>query len=224
MAFAPAVSKAFKSAISDGAGVAAIPWYLSGGIAAANCIAAYQPLRSASYVASNQNIKNPGTFDLALDLGTDPLWDASYGWRNNKTGRFATGITANQTWSVFIYISISPGGTEDYVIGNTYQGPISIGTRHSSGTKKVFGNGDYILFSNAAVGTMTLGVSGKTCFLSGNPIATIGAGTVSGLIYILAITHGLGFGFVGDFYAASIYDTTITDAQNLALHNAALLL
>lgn len=58
---------------------AAIPWYLSGGIALANCIAAYQPKGAASYAASKVNLANPGTND-AIDGAATPTWAAGSGW------------------------------------------------------------------------------------------------------------------------------------------------
>jgi len=54
-------------------------WWLSGGIAAANCIAAYQPKGAADYATSKVNLANPGTYDAA-DGAAYPTWDASTGW------------------------------------------------------------------------------------------------------------------------------------------------
>src|SRR4030042_328416 len=58
---------------------AAIPWYLSGGIPKADCLAAYQPKGAASYAASKVNIVNPGTYDLT-DGAAFPTWDVVNGW------------------------------------------------------------------------------------------------------------------------------------------------
>jgi len=54
-------------------------WWLAGGIAAANCIAAYQPKGAASYAASKVNLANAGTYD-AISGNSHSAWDASYGW------------------------------------------------------------------------------------------------------------------------------------------------
>ena len=63
---------------------AAVPWWLSGGIAAANCIAAYQPKGAASLAASYVNLASPGTYNLTIPPGmTAPTWDTSYGWLGN---------------------------------------------------------------------------------------------------------------------------------------------
>src|SRR4030042_426783 len=61
-----------------GKGVA-IPWYLSGSIPRANCIAAYQPKGADSYAASKVNIANPGTYNLS-DGAAFPTWAAATGW------------------------------------------------------------------------------------------------------------------------------------------------
>lgn len=54
-------------------------WWLAGGIAAANCIAAYQAKGAASYAASKVNLANPGTYNLADGTGY-PTWNATDGW------------------------------------------------------------------------------------------------------------------------------------------------
>lgn len=56
-----------------------IPWYLSGGVVAANCIAAYQPKGAASLAASYINLANPGTNNAAP--GVAPTWDATNGFK-----------------------------------------------------------------------------------------------------------------------------------------------
>jgi hypothetical protein len=55
-------------------------WWLSGGISAANCIAAYQPKGAATYAASKINLANPGTYN-AVDGAAYPTWDGTNGWK-----------------------------------------------------------------------------------------------------------------------------------------------
>jgi hypothetical protein len=55
------------------------PWYLSGGIAKPNCVAAYQSKGAANYAASKINLVTPGTYDLT-DGVAFPTWDATNGW------------------------------------------------------------------------------------------------------------------------------------------------
>lgn len=80
---------------------AALPWYLAGGIPAANCIAAYQAKGAVSLATSYVNLANPGTYDLTL--GTAPVWDATNGWQfNGSTGKryLITGLTHASGWSL----------------------------------------------------------------------------------------------------------------------------
>lgn len=82
-------------------GGAAVPWYLSGGIALANCVAAYQPKGAGSLAASYVNLANPGTYDAAP--GVAPTFDAATGWTfNGSTQYLSTGIYVASGWSWII--------------------------------------------------------------------------------------------------------------------------
>ena len=70
------------------------PWWLSGGIAAANCVVAYQPKGAASYATSKVNLANPGTYDAA-DGTAYPTWNAINGWMFNGTSQWL--ITAQHS-------------------------------------------------------------------------------------------------------------------------------
>lgn len=59
---------------------AADGWWLSGGIAAANCVAAYQAKGMASYAASLADLTGNG-YDI--DGGTAPDWNVASGWLFN---------------------------------------------------------------------------------------------------------------------------------------------
>jgi hypothetical protein len=78
-AFGPVFGRALAAPFHRTLAGAAIPWYLTGGIAAANCIAAYQPKGAASLAASYSNLNNPGTNDA--HTGTEPAWDTTNGWK-----------------------------------------------------------------------------------------------------------------------------------------------
>jgi hypothetical protein len=86
-----------------GGAVAVTPWYLAGGIAAANCIAAYQPKGAASLAASYINLITPGTYDVAP--GVAPTFSAATGWTfNGSTQYLDTGVSpaVAGTWSIFV--------------------------------------------------------------------------------------------------------------------------
>jgi hypothetical protein len=83
-------------------------WWLSGGIAAANCIAAYQAKGAADYAASKVNLANPGTYNAA-DGAANPTWDGTNGWKFDATSSqyLNSGVTPedDRTWSAIIRFS-----------------------------------------------------------------------------------------------------------------------
>ena len=83
---------------------AAVPWWLSGGISAANCIAAYQPKGAADLAASYVNLANPGTYNAAP--GVAPTWDAVNGWVFNGASQYlVSGIIAAAGYSMIVQFS-----------------------------------------------------------------------------------------------------------------------
>lgn len=95
-------------------GGAVVPWYLAGGISAANCIAAYKPLGAASLAASYINLANPGTYDLTATNA--PAFNAALGWVGNGSAYLKTGLInpANASWSVIGKIANGAAGGSGY--------------------------------------------------------------------------------------------------------------
>jgi hypothetical protein len=85
-------------------------WWLSGGIAAANCIAAYQAKGAADYAASLVNLANPGTYNCTAPAG-NPAFDTSVGLTFGSNKYLATGITPGAGWSFIVDFTRSPIGT-----------------------------------------------------------------------------------------------------------------
>lgn len=84
------------------------PWWLSGGISAANCIAAYQPIGAASLAASYVNLANPGTYDAAP--GVAPTFDAATGWTFNGSDQYLnSGVTLGSGSSIILRFSDKAG-------------------------------------------------------------------------------------------------------------------
>ncbi len=79
--------------------VAVLRW-LTGGIPAANCIAAYEPMDAATLATSYINAANPGVYDCTL--GVAPIFEAGVGWGLTGTQYLRTGIVAGSTWSAII--------------------------------------------------------------------------------------------------------------------------
>ena len=74
-------------------------WYLRGGIARANCVAAYAAKAAASLAASYVNLANPGTYNLTTTSA--PSWANATGWSFNGTANYLnTGIVPNsKNWT-----------------------------------------------------------------------------------------------------------------------------
>lgn len=70
--------------LTPGGAVAAappvVPWYLAGGVSAANCVGAYQAIGAASLAESYINLATPGTYDLTIAASETPGWNTAYGW------------------------------------------------------------------------------------------------------------------------------------------------
>ena len=100
-----------------GGGAVATPWYLAGGVSAANCVAAYQPIGAASYAASYSNLINPGTYDASP--GNAPDWDGTNGWKFNGTDDFLdTGIVpANGYSAICRFSNASQADTTQVLFG-----------------------------------------------------------------------------------------------------------
>lgn len=100
------------SALTQGANVAAAPWWLSGG--ASGCVAAYQPKSAASYAASKLDLSGSGN---NASEGVAPSWDAVNGWQLNGTTQYLVSgvIPLPGTGSMFIQFT-------NFVTGQTYVG------------------------------------------------------------------------------------------------------
>jgi len=107
--FSAPFAKVFNSPIASPGAVAAIPWYLSGGIVAANCVVAYDAKNAASQAASYINLNNPGTNDAVV--GSAPTWAAGSGWTFDGIAQYLyVPIQAASHWSY--YIRCSPDYTQ----------------------------------------------------------------------------------------------------------------
>ena len=101
-----------------------LPWYRPlASILATDVVAAWKPIRAASYAASFANISNPGTLD-AIDVGTSG-WSADKGWEGNGSAYVRTMIQMGYNWSSIHFLQSTawtgvPGlGTLD---GSPYKG------------------------------------------------------------------------------------------------------
>ena len=203
------------------AGGAAVPWYLSGGILAANCVAAYQPKGAASLAASYVNLANPGTYDAAL--GVAPTWAAGTGWTfNGSTQWLDTGIVPAGGYSMLVQFANAVGA------GNHGHGVYAAAGQRfyvrprSGGVSRIYGYGDtgQVIAGAPAAGNMA--IAGPQGYLNG--VADGGApGAWVATVLSIAIGAENGIGlpignwFQGDVIAAAVYNSTLTAPQVAAV-------
>ncbi len=84
----------------------AAAWWLSGGISAANCIAAYQPKGAADLAASYVNLANPGTYNAAP--GVAPTWAAADGWTFGGTNYLLCGSATLNHNDITVIVRADP--------------------------------------------------------------------------------------------------------------------
>lgn len=209
---------------------AAASWWLSGGISAANCVAAYQAKGAASYAASKINLANPGTHNLA-DGSAIPGWSSASGWIGTGTGYLTTDITASSIKTAIVRYSIS-GADYQFLLG-AYQNATTTGPSIGSGrdgSKREYNYGGM----SAPIGLLTTGVAG---IAGGQPYlngvadgAPITGGSLSSL-QIWLLCRNIGTGTANSVMktgnvevTVSLYDAIITPAQVLAVSTAMLAL
>lgn len=205
-------------------GAAAEPWWLAGGVAAANAVAVYQPKGAASLAASYSNLANPGTYDAAP--GVAPTLGAD-GWTFNGSSQYlTTGVTpATTAWSVLVRFSDGSGNGQ--LFGNRQTGTVNGYHIHPTY------NNTTIYFRNAGnynqagiVASGVVGIAGKTAYINGSSVGSISAvySLVACPIYIGAsndVNVAVNQYLNGKVFSFAIYDTTLT-APQVALISAAM--
>lgn len=220
--------------VVGGGAAPVVPWYLAGGVAAANCITAYKPKGAADYAASKINLAKPGTMD-ATDGAAYPTWDAN-GWTfASASSQYLIGGT--QPAGVFSIIArVKPGNntaqqtvasfgtTYRHVLllnGSTVGDPVtyfyvSTGCAHTSTGYDTTNYFTIAIVANSA--------SSQSVFINGG---SKGTGTTSanisnsGTQYIGA-RNTSSFGVFLDGIVSSIayYDTNLSDDQVAAITTA----
>lgn len=197
--------------ISNGPNV----WWLSGGISAGDCVAAYQAKGAASLAASYSNLNNPGTNDATL--GVAPSWAAGTGWTFNGTSQYLVSSIPNANETLLVQFT-APG---DCIVAGMYE--------TTSRWLQLFPS-----FSGAAYYRNGGAVSGST-YTSGNIAVTsakgykdgtsVGAltgswsGTATSTLYLGASNNSGTPYFVGacTLVAVARYSRTLTDSEVAAV-------
>lgn len=210
MVFAPPFQRPFSATFDKRAAVAAVPWWLAGGVAAANAVAVYQPKGAASLAASYVNLANPGTSDAAP--GTAPTFDAATGWTFAAASSqyLTTGVTGNkQNWTYLVRYSNASGS--GIVFGSLEAiklwGPrVTIGRIYYGAT----------FFDRGAMPAAAIYCqSGPDRYLDGASDGTFAAQSFTGTTQ-LEIGRATGITtlyFSGNVQAVAIYNTTLTSTQ-----------
>lgn len=206
--------------IGSGSAATVTPWYLSGGIAAANCIGAYLAKGAASLAVSYVNLAKPGTYDLTAIAA--PTWAAETGWTGDASKGLQTGITpaSDQTWSMIVrYSDVSNNGTAAGC--QTGDGQFRI-IPDVNGTSGAIYNGKGAVYP-AKLLTGIMAVAGNKGYrdgvaVSGTCTAWTGAATTIGILcnYVGRIDTGL----AGSIQAAAIYNVVLSQDQITALVTA----
>ncbi len=199
----------------------ATPWWLSGGIAADNCVAAYQPKGAASYAASKINLASPGINNL-IDGANYPTWNSTDGWMGDGTQylRCTALPTGDQTYSAFIRISniILVDLKVMFGVYNSGEGGLYI---QSNSTTKNFLTGTKALSKAERNTSGVYGIAGKTAYYNGAGAGDIATGTGSDPtvdMLIFALRRGTPQQIItAHIQAFAMYNATISAAQVAAL-------
>lgn len=228
MTFSPTFGRVFSPTFKPNSLAPAVAggWWLTGGIAAANCIAAYQAKGAASYAASKVNLNNAGTNDAANGAAY-PTWDASYGWSFTAASLqyLTTPITPASGYSMIIrYTDKAAGNT--FICGEFYTTKVARFFINPDTAANAVGYGSGSNLNVAPKLTSgVLAIAGQQGYRDGAADgAAIGnwTGTTPYQIYIGALMIS---GAAGNFatckiQAFAVYNTTVSAAQIAALTTA----
>jgi hypothetical protein len=207
---------------ATGAGSNRRAWHLAGGIAATDCVAAYDPQLAASLAASYTNINNPGAYTAAP--GVAPTLAPGVGWTfDGATQYLTTGITpADGTWSMILGVTgWTPSGTS-YLCGSRTSANqrFYLGAAAGSG-RYLYGNGSIASGSlyGATPLSKVLAIAAQVGYLNAAPDAAIGpwvGGAATRDIYIGCENEG-----VPVYYSAAVIHRLAVYSRTLLLAEVA---
>jgi hypothetical protein len=206
---------------------AAVQWWLSGGVSAANAVAVYQPKGATSLAASYSNLASPGTYDAAP--GVAPSFDAATGWTfDGSTQYLTTGVVPanDQTWSMLIRFSNRANQSALAAGWTTAAYGRGFGVwLYNAGN--YYDNGNELYAASGAHNSGVVGIAGNKGYRDGRAEAgTIGGWTGTSLAQIpigALFVHSTGNysnKYAGKIQALAIYNTTLSAAQALAISSA----
>ena len=202
---------------------ASVPWYLSGGISAANCVAAYQAVGAVGYAESKVNLANPGTYNCT-NGDASPTWATETGWKFNGTSQWLrVAIYPVSTWTVIVKYT---GATK---VSGALFGAVGTGTKRFSIVPINSTSGvsygyiaNYTRTPELAAGVLAF--SPTKCYRNGAQDGDAYT-TAEVTLDVLMIIGGRNNPEAGEFtdayiHALAIYNPALTDSQVLAVSNA----
>ena len=197
-------------------------WWLSGGIPAANCIAAYQGISVADKATSLINLANPGTYNLT-ETGT-VNWSSANGWDNgssNSNYLTSTGwgtLYANNVTIITRYSWVS--GNLAAIYGDTLQELLLYVVGDSDMRVYWGGTGYQYPGGSGYEGDVVIGMTNTNFYVNGLFRDTITAGG-TGITKVTITDKALsGSGEVLYSKSLAIYNTNLTAAQVAAVTTA----
>ena len=217
------INRAIRRAAANAGGG---DWWLSGGVLAAGCEAAYQPIGAASYAASKVNLNNPGTNDATE--GIAPAWATGVGWTfDGNDDYLSTGVSPVAGGSMICRFS---DGSVDatQMLAGMMTGPNNrfyLMSRHTL-DKHYYGYGDVAAEVAGRLVAGVMALAGATGYLDGAfEVAT--GGTLNALdVREIAIgaqnneDQGYANLWRGVIEALAIYNITLTAPQVDAITTA----
>lgn len=194
-------------------GAAVSNWWLSGGISAGDCIAAYQAKGAASQAASYVNLANPGTYNATPSV--IPGWSSADGWQS--PGALNTGYRPNtgNTFSVLARFEWD-GATKGVAVGVTHtdSNDTSIWPEFILFDMALGFYGGYYRSYTPITGDHTVILTSTGLWLDGSRVGTAYTGSIaaSGVdIFLMARGRSSGYDnpMGGYFKAAALYNTNL---------------
>jgi hypothetical protein len=204
----------------------ATPWYLSGGVSAANCVAAYAAKGAASLAASYDNLASAAT-NYNLTLGVAPLFDTSTGWNFNGANHYLnTGITpaSDQSWTVIVKFSGGSSTGLRAVVDGRALSPaawMTIFPTDGSGNRGYrHGSANALVVAGVATSGV-MAIAGRTAYLNGTSDGTIDVGSGQPGTLRLGASRDAGgnpaYYFLGYVTSFAVYNATISQFQVQAI-------
>lgn len=229
MTFGSIFGRTFSPTFQPKSQAVASSWWLAGGIAAANCIAAYQPKGAADYAASKVNLANVGTHTL-VDYTTYPDWYADTGWYFNggQALKCTTLLCTNESTIIARFSNANrlPSGSGGTLFGDNKAGLTLHPYRHKYLYDHVYSFKTIVNVANQ-IKAGVMAVSKDHGYLNGSVDCDL-TGAISGNTQYMFIgaAHHEGapnvptYLFHGDIQSISFYNNTLTDAQVAAVSTA----